>query len=175
METTGVVRRIDELGRIVIPKEIRRSLGIKDGASLEIYIEKDMVALKKYSTMSNLVELATIYSETVYNSMHLEMFITDQDNIISCPSSRKKQFLNKKISKFLEECITKRNKMVSEEKTNLHMTDEETIECKYIIYPISANGDIIGLVILISDKNLSNAEKHIVDIAAQFLGKNVEE
>ena len=111
METTGVVRRIDELGRIVIPKEIRRTLGIKDGASLEIYIDKDVVALKKYSTMNNLVEISNVYSETIYTTMKMEMFITDRDNIISCPNLRKKEYLNKSISKYLEECIIKRTKI----------------------------------------------------------------
>ena len=115
METTGVVRSIDELGRIVIPKEIRRTLGIKDGASLEIYVEKDMVALKKYSTMNNLVEVANIYSETVYDTMKVELFITDRDNIISCPNIHKKKYLNKQISKFLEECISNRTKINEEE------------------------------------------------------------
>ena len=175
METTGVVRRIDELGRIVIPKEIRRSLGIKDGASLEIYIDKDMVALKKYSTMNNLVELATIYSETVYNTMNLEMYVTDRDNIISCPNIRKKNYLNKQISKYLEECITKRTKIIDEDNKKIQLTNDDLIEGSHLISPILANGDVIGLVILLSNRKLTEAEKHIVNIASQFLGKNVEE
>jgi AbrB family transcriptional regulator (stage V sporulation protein T) len=175
METTGVVRRIDELGRIVIPKEIRRSLGIKDGASLEIYIDKDMVALKKYSTMNNLVELATIYSETVYSTMNLEMYVTDRDNIISCPNIRKKNYLNKQISKYLEECITKRTKIIDEDNKKIQLTNDDLIEGSHLISPILANGDVIGLVILLSNRKLTEAEKHIVNIASQFLGKNVEE
>ena len=175
METTGVVRRIDELGRIVIPKEIRRTLGIKDGASLEIYVEKDMVALKKHSTMSNLIELANIYSETVYTTMKVEMFITDRDNIISCPNTRKKQYLNKQISKYLEDCIKKRTKVKEEDNKKINLIEEELIECKYIISPIIANGDVIGLVILITKESLTDADKSTVDVASQFLGKNVEE
>ena len=175
METTGVVRRIDELGRIVIPKEIRRSLGIKDGASLEIYIDKDMVALKKYSTMNNLVELATIYSETVYSTMNLEMYVTDRDNIISCPNIRKKNYLNKQISKYLEECITKRTKIIDEDNKKIQLTNDDLVEGSHLISPILANGDVIGLVILLSNRKLTEAEKHIVNIASQFLGKNVEE
>lgn len=175
METTGVVRRIDELGRIVIPKEIRRNLGIKDGASLEIYVDKDTVALKKYSTMSNLVEMSNIYSETVYTTMKAEMFITDRDNIISCPNSRKKEYLNKQISKYLEECINKRSKVNEEEAKRLYLTEDKYIESGYIISPIVANGDVIGLVILINTGKLNDTNKNIVDIASQFLGKNVEE
>lgn len=175
METTGVVRRIDELGRIVIPKEIRRSLGIKDGASLEIYVDRDVVALKKHSTMNNLIELANIYSETVYTTMKAEMFITDRDNIISCPNSRKKEYLNKQVSSFLEECITKRNKVREDDIKRLQLTEDEFIDCSYAISPIVANGDVIGLVVLTCNSKLDETAKKIVDIAAQFLGKNVEE
>ncbi len=175
METTGVVRRIDELGRIVIPKEIRRSLGIKDGASLEIYVDRDVVALKKHSTMNNLVEMANIYTETVYTTIKAEMFITDRDNIISCPNLRKKEFLNKQISNFLEECINKRNKIKEEDIRKLQLTEDKFIDCSYVISPIVANGDVIGLVILISSGKINDTLKNIVDIAAQFLGKNVEE
>ncbi len=175
METTGVVRRIDELGRIVIPKEIRRTLGIKDGASLEIYIDKDVVALKKYSTMNNLVEISNVYSETIYTTMKMEMFITDRDNIISCPNLRKKEYLNKSISKYLEECIIKRTKIKENDRKKLYITEDSFIECNYIISPIIANGDVIGLVILINNEKLNENDKNIVDIASQFLGKNVEE
>ncbi len=175
METTGVVRRIDELGRIVIPKEIRRTLGIKDGASLEIYIDKDVVALKKYSTMNNLVEISNVYSETIYTTMKMEMFITDRDNIISCPNLRKKEYLNKSISKYLEECIVKRTKIKENDRKKLYITEDTFIECNYIISPIIANGDVIGLVILINNEKLNENDKNIVDIASQFLGKNVEE
>ncbi len=175
METTGVVRRIDELGRIVIPKEIRRTLGIKDGASLEIYIDKDVVALKKYSTMNNLVEISNVYSETIYTTMKMEMFITDRDNIISCPNLRKKEYLNKSISKYLEDCIVKRTKIKENDRKKLYITEDNFIECNYIISPIIANGDVIGLVILINNEKLNENDKNIVDIASQFLGKNVEE
>ena len=175
METTGVVRRIDELGRIVIPKEIRRTLGIKDGASLEIYIDKDVVALKKYSTMNNLVEISNVYSETIYTTMKMDMFITDRDNIISCPNLRKKEYLNKSISKYLEECIIKRTKIKENDRKKLYITEDSFIECNYIISPIIANGDVIGLVILINNEKLNENDKNIVDIASQFLGKNVEE
>ena len=171
METTGVVRRIDELGRIVIPKEIRRTLGIKDGSSLEIYVDKDVVALKKHSTMSNLVELASIYTESVYATLKRELFITDCDNIISCPNTRKKEFLNKQISKYLDECIKERKEDIKK----LSITEEKSLSCSYMICPISANGDIIGLVILTSETKIKDSERNIAIIASQFLGKNIEE
>jgi len=175
METTGVVRRIDELGRVVIPKEIRRTLGIKDGASLEFYVEKDMVALKKHSTMNNLIELSNIYSDTVYDAIRKELFITDRDNIVSCPNNRKKEFLNKQISKYLEECIIKRSKIKEEDLKTLFLTVDKSIDCHYILTPIVANGDVIGLVILVDENKIDETDKKIVDIASQFLGKNVEE
>lgn len=175
METTGVVRRIDELGRIVIPKEIRKSLGIKEGTTLEFFLEKDMVALKKCSTMNNLTELSAILSETVYNTTKKELFITDCDNIISCPNNRKKDFLNQPISSYLETFIKKRTMFKEEDLTEFSLTKDMILKTRYEVKPIEANGDIIGLVILISEKRLEENDDIVVNIASKFLGKNVEE
>ena len=84
METTGVVRRIDDLGRIVIPKEIRRTLGIKEGASLEIFLDKDMVGLKKHSLMNNLRDFAELYVDSINQALGSSVIITDNDSIIAC-------------------------------------------------------------------------------------------
>lgn len=175
MEATGVVRKIDELGRIVIPKEIRKSLGIKDGASLAIYTDKDIVALKKCSPLGNLVEVSNAFSETVYNVTKKEMFITDKDAIVSAPITRKKMFQNKKISKYLEECIKNKDIVVEKNIKKIYLTDEKTIECSYIIAPIIANNEILGLIILVSDKKINDNDLNLVNIASEFFGKNVEE
>jgi AbrB family transcriptional regulator (stage V sporulation protein T) len=107
--------------------------------------------------------------------MNLEMYVTDRDNIISCPNIRKKNYLNKQISKYLEECITKRTKIIDEDNKKIQLTNDDLVEGSHLISPILANGDVIGLVILLSNRKLTEAEKHIVNIASQFLGKNVEE
>ena len=91
METTGVVRRIDDLGRIVIPKEIRRTLRIKDGSSLEIFVEKDMVALKKYSSIKSLGDFAELYADSINQTLGNIVIITDCDSVIACSGLSKKE------------------------------------------------------------------------------------
>ena len=176
METTGVVRRIDDLGRVVIPKEIRRTLGIKDGTSLEIFVEKDMVALKKHSSMNNLSHFAEVYVESIYNTLKRDIFITDRDNIIAGAGSLKKEYLMQPISNYLEECINKRSNVSEFEKKGLNIVDYKIEECSYIINTIISNGDSIGLIIILStDDNLGEIEEKTAQIAAQFFGKHIEE
>ena len=103
MKTTGVVRRIDDLGRIVIPKEMRRTLRIRDGESLEIFVDEDFVALKKYSPLNDMASLAKTLADSIYSSINKNIIVTDRDKIIACSGSNslKKKFLDKSISEDL--------------------------------------------------------------------------
>lgn len=176
METTGVVRRIDDLGRIVIPKEIRRTLGIKDGTSLEIFVEKDMVALKKHSSMNNLSHFAEVYVDSIYTTLKKDIIITDRDNIIACAGSLKKEYLMQPISSFLEECINNRNNIVETDMKNLNISEDRSEYCSYVINTIISNGDSIGLIIILStDDKISEIEEKTSQIASQFFGKHIEE
>ncbi len=176
METTGVVRRIDDLGRVVIPKEIRRTLGIKDGTSLEIFVEDDMVALKKHSSMNNLVHLAEVYTEVIGNALKKDIIITDRDNIVACTTALKKDYLSKGISGYLEDCINKRVNIIQKESKNLEIVANKSVCCSYAISTIISNGDSIGLVIIFDNNaNIDDLEGKTAQIAAQFLGKHIEE
>ena len=103
MRTTGVVRRIDDLGRIVITKEMRRTLRIHDGESLEIFVEDEMIALKKYSSMSDLNDISNDLSNTINKVLLKEVLITDRDKVISSSGNLKGKYQENYISKFLEE------------------------------------------------------------------------
>ena len=176
METTGVVRRIDDLGRVVIPKEIRRTLGIKDGTSLEIFVDRDMVALKKHSSMNNLSHFAEVYAESIHNSLKKDIIITDRDNVIACSGSLKKEYLMKPISKYLEDCINKRNNVVQTETKEINIIDDKKESCSYIINTIIANGDCIGVIIILSfNERIGDIELKTSQIASQFFGKHIEE
>ena len=176
METTGVVRRIDDLGRVVIPKEIRRTLGIKDGTSLEIFVDKDMVALRKHSSMNNLSHFAEVYVDSIYNTLKRDIIITDRDNVIASAGSLKKEYLMQPISGYLEECINKRANISEYEKKKINIVDYKEEYCSYIINTIISNGDSIGLIIILSiDDNLGEIEEKTAQIAAQFFGKHIEE
>ena len=98
MKATGVIRRIDDLGRVVIPKEIRKNLRIKDGDNLEIYVQKDEVILKKYSMMNKINDLAQELTDAIYTFMKHTIFITDTDQIVAGSGPLKKDFINKNIS-----------------------------------------------------------------------------
>lgn len=176
METTGVVRRIDDLGRVVIPKEIRRTLGIKDGTSLEIFVDKDMVALKKHSSMNNLSHFAEVYVESIHNALKKDIIITDRDNIIACAGSVKKEYLMQPISNYIEDCINKRNNIVQTESKDINIIKDKKENCSYVLNTIISNGDSIGMIIILSFYDrIGELETKTAQIASQFFGKHIEE
>lgn len=176
MKTTGVVRRIDDLGRIVIPKEIRRTLRIRDGESLEIYVDKEMVALKKYSPMDDLEDIAKNLVDAIYQSIQQNVLVTDRDTILAVAGNLKKKYLGKVISSYLEKIIEEREVVVEKENKKIELVSGETEEASYMISPILANGDSIGLVIILSkEKSITELEEKVVRITSQFLEKHIEE
>ena len=176
METTGVVRRIDDLGRIVIPKEIRRTLRIKDGSSLEIFVEKDMVALKKYSSMKSLDDFAELYADSINQTLGNIVIITDCDSVIACSGLSKKEYLGKHLSSFLEKILVERENLSEDEFKEIEIIENKKIKVSFVINTIVSNGDVIGLVCLLSKNNsMTDLDRKIALVAAQFLGKHIEE
>lgn len=182
MKATGIVRRIDELGRIVIPKEIRKTLRIREGDPLEIFTDREgHVLLKKYSPMGELSEFAQEYCEALNDSTGHMAMISDRDNIISFAGGPKKQYMEKRISPELE-------KVIEGKKTYTTVEDNAVIKIIYedessdiysaqVIAPIVINGDPIGSVILVSnEKNeeMEDIEMKLVETAAGFLSKQME-
>ena len=183
MKATGVVRRIDDLGRIVIPKEIRKTLRIKEGDPLEIFTDKEgEVILKKYSPIGELSEFATTYAETLAKTTGHIACITDKDSVIAVSGGSKKEFLEQPLSQQLEEVME--NKEIYESSQNneiaLPITKNDNKERKYnaqVIYPIVSQGDVIGSVILLSkDQNtkMGDSEFKVVQSAAGFLGSQMD-
>ena len=183
MKATGVVRRIDDLGRIVIPKEIRRTLRIKEGDPLEIFTDKEgEVILKKYSPIGELSEFATEYAETLAKTTGHIACITDKDMVIAVSGGSKKEFLEQSISRDLEKIIDDKEVYISKENNDKSIPitqndNKERITNSQVVYPIISDGDAIGSVILISkDSNtkMSDIEKKVVQSAASFLGSQME-
>ena len=183
MKATGVVRRIDDLGRIVIPKEIRKTLRIKEGDPLEIFTDKEgEVILKKYSPIGELSEFATTYAETLAKTTGHIACITDKDSVIAVSGGSKKEFLEQPLSKQIEEVME--NKEIYESSQNneiaLPITENDKNQRKnnaQVIYPIVSQGDVIGSVILISkDENtkMGDSEYKVVQSAAGFLGSQMD-
>ena len=182
MKATGVVRRIDDLGRVVIPKEIRRTLRIKEGDPLEIFTDKEgEVILKKYSPIGELSEFAAEYAETLTKTRHIAC-ITDKDTVIAVSGASKKEWLEQGISQELEEILDNKVKYVSKENNDMAVpiTQNEKNDKIYkaqVIYPIISDGDAIGSVILLSKDEktkMSEVEQKVAQSAANFLGKQME-
>lgn len=176
MKTVGVVRRIDDLGRIVIPKEIRRTLRIRDGESLEIFVEDEMIALKKYSSMNDLNEICTDIVNTINQVLSKKIIITDRDSIISISGVNKNKYLYKNISKYIEEQIKNREVIIEKNQKEVEFIDGLMEKYSYTISPIISNGDVVGAIIIFSDKeNITDLEVKISLFLSNFLGKHIEE
>lgn len=179
MKATGIVRRIDDLGRVVIPKEIRRTMRIREGDPLEIYTDHEgEVIFKKYSPIGELTAFATQYAETLYKTGELAVVISDRDAVIACAGVPKKEFLDKRLTGELEKLIEERKLFTSTEKTasSLRVTehaDNWQVRC---MMPILTEGDVIGCVCSLSENGgiPDDTEIKLIRTAANFLGKQLE-
>ena len=183
MKATGVVRRIDDLGRIVIPKEIRRTLRIKEGDPLEIFTDREgEVILKKYSPIGELSEFATGYAETLSKTTGHIACITDKDSVIAVSGGSKKEFLEQSLSTELEKIMENKEIYTSKENNELAIpiTQNDNKDRRYnsqVIYPIISDGDVIGSVILLSKEQntkMGDAELKVVQSAAGFLSSQMD-
>jgi AbrB family transcriptional regulator (stage V sporulation protein T) len=178
MKATGIVRRIDDLGRVVIPKEIRRTLRIREGDPLEIFVDRDgEVILKKYSPISELSDFSKEYAEALFDSLGNPVLICDRDTYIALAGGSKKDYLNKNISDIVEKTMEDRTSVIVNQQENLSLVEgsEEAITA-YTIGPIIANGDPIGAVIIYSKEgNLGDVEQKAVETAAGFLARQMEQ
>ncbi|MFD2045569.1 stage V sporulation protein T [Ornithinibacillus salinisoli] len=177
MKATGIVRRIDDLGRVVIPKEIRRTLRIREGDPLEIFIDREgEVILKKYSPINELGNFATEYAQALFDSLHHPVLICDRDEIIAVAGESKKDYLNQNIGQHLEKAIENRSVITETEPKTVEVLQGKEEELNaYCLSPIIANGDPIGCVMLFSrEGKLSEVEQKSIETAASFLAKQME-
>lgn len=180
MKATGIVRRIDDLGRVVIPKEIRRTLRIREGDPLEIFVDRDgEIILKKYSPIGELGDFAKEYAESLYESTGNITLISDRDTVIAVAGGSKKELLDKQIGNLLENCMDNR-KTVIETNTSAYeiVKDHSDTLSSFVIAPIIAGGDPIGTVVMLNkDENVKMGllEQKMSETAAGFLGKQMEQ
>ena len=182
MKATGIVRRIDDLGRVVIPKEIRRTLRIKEGTPLEIFTDREgEIILKKYSPIGELSLFAKEYAESLSHSTGMLSCITDHDQVVAAAGPGSKEFIGKLISSQLEAVINDREAkcLSAKDRGNGPVVDEQPApSTSQVIQPIIAAGDAIGSVILMgkTDKDIPGAsEKLLAQTAAGFLGRQMEQ
>ena len=183
MKATGIVRRIDDLGRVVIPKEIRKTMRIREGDPLEIYTDREgEVIFKKYSPIGELAIFAGEYAETLYKTCSLSVIICDRDAVIATAGVPRKEYADKALSDELEKIIESRSLYVWREGMDtipaIADGSSHTVRCAM---PILSEGDIVGCVVSLSgnekeDKKIPavDVETKLIQTAAGFLGRQLE-
>ncbi len=180
MKATGIVRRIDDLGRVVIPKEIRRTIRIREGDPLEIFTDNDgEVVFKKYSPVGELSPFAVQYADVLSRACGMTILICDRDRVVAAAGSNRKDFLERRISSMLEEAMDRRQTHVAQAGGQNRLQPVEAIE-RYaaVAVPILASGDITGAVCMIQPETgaiPSEGDIKLAQVAAAFLGKQMEE
>lgn len=179
MKATGIVRRIDDLGRVVIPKEIRRTMRIREGDPLEIYTDKDgEVIFKKYSLMGGLSECAGHLCETLYKTTGHATMITDRDTIISVAGAPRRELMDSQISLPLETIMEGRQiYQYRAGDARVALTEGNTALTVYTAAPILSEGDVIGCVIFAADSSaapMGETEYKLAQTVSSFLGRHME-
>ena len=182
MKATGIVRRIDDLGRVVIPKEIRKTLRIKEGTPLEIFTDREgEIILKKYSPIGELNVFAKEYAEALAQSSGMVACITDHDQVVAAAGQGSREYMGKPISKALEDAITERSSVFANgnDRSRIPVTQEQR-EPLYsqIMQPIISAGDTVGSVLLLGKNEkdvMGESEKMLIRTASGFLGRQMEQ
>ena len=184
MRATGIVRRIDELGRVVIPKEIRRTLRIREGDPLEIFTDHDgEVVLKKYSPIGEIAAIAKDYTDSLYRTLGHIALISDRDAIVSSSGASKRDYAEKALSSEVDKLLTGRQQAVlnlSEGARMLPVTGDDKPESysSQVITPILADGEIIGGLFLLSresGKQMTPIDQKVAEATANIIGRQMEQ
>ena len=180
MKATGIVRRIDELGRVVIPKEIRRTQRIRRGDPLEIFTTGDgEVIFKKYSPIGEMNAVAAQYTEVLSKSFALTTFVADRDRILTASGAGRRDLIDRSVSQPLEKLMDSRKPYASEgEAEKALLPCEGAQRALLCVSPIIAAGDVTGAVgLLTEDKSAQPdaAQQKAIAVAAAFLAKQMEE
>lgn len=178
MKATGIVRRIDDLGRVVIPKEIRRTMRIREGDPLEIFVSNDgEVIFKKYSPISELGSTAGQYCEVLFRTGGFPVLITDRDHVVAASGLSRKEVLERRVSPALEDYIEGRRSYSAKEGENRLQPVEGVDYFAMTQSPIISSGDVCGSVMFLQNKPNDwpgDAEVKLIQAAASYLGKQME-
>ena len=177
MKATGIVRRIDDLGRVVIPKEIRRTMRIREGDPLEIYTDTDgQVIFKKYSPMGELSEFAAQICDALHKTTGSIAVVCDRDAVIAVAGGGKRELLDRRISRELEELMSTRGQYAADSCT-LPVVDTDERYAVSVAAPILSEGDVLGCVLFVAahgDGPAGETERKLAQAVSGFLGKQME-
>ena len=180
MKATGIVRRIDDLGRVVIPKEIRRTMRIREGDPLEIFTDNDgEVVFKKYSPIGELSPFAGQYADVMSRACGMAVLICDRDHVVAAAGVSKKEFQERRVSARLEELMDQRRTyQIAAGDANRVQPVDGSDRAAAVVAPILAAGDVIGAVCMLqpdSGAEFKEGDVRLAQVAAAFLGKQMEE
>ena len=184
MRATGIVRRIDELGRVVIPKEIRRTLRIREGDPLEIFTDHDgEVVLKKYSPIGEIAAIAKDYTDSLYRTLGHMALISDRDAIVSSSGAAKREFAEKAISHDVDQILQSRQLAMLNLAAGARMIpitpdDPPETYSAQIVAPILADGEIIGGLLLLSRESgvqMTGVDQKVAETTANIIGRQMEQ
>lgn len=167
MKSTGITRRIDDLGRIVIPKEIRKNLKIKENELLEIFIENENIILKKFSSFNDMEKLLEIYVDVLSEITNGTILITNRDKIIN--ANKKYDYLNKDISKNIIDIMLNREDKLSNSNLDIEIVQNNKIKTNYYIKTIINNSDIIGSLILLKNKEINEKDINSINVISKLI------
>jgi AbrB family transcriptional regulator (stage V sporulation protein T) len=177
MRATGIVRRIDDLGRVVIPKEIRRTMRIREGEPLEIFTDKDgEVIFKKYSPLGEITNFSAKYAEALNKAAGIPVAVCDRDSVVAVAGISGKEYLEKPISVSISSVLEKRQTFTAAEAgTGIELIDNGTGRVSYLS-PIISDGDVIGGIMLLAREGRSpdESERKMINTGALFLSKQLE-
>ena len=179
MKATGIVRRIDDLGRVVIPKEIRRTLKIREGMPMEIFTDSSgEVILKKYSPVGEMSNIAQAYADTLVVLTGCGAVICDSEQVIAVAGAAKKELLQKAISSQIENILAEKNAFIAKNDENMPITKDIPVNAA-ALHPVVSMGDVLGAVVLVkTDKSptqISSESAESLRAAAMFLARQLEE
>lgn len=179
MKATGIVRRIDDLGRVVIPKEIRRTMRIREGDPLEIYTSRDgEVIFKKYSLLGGVEDFASQLCETLSKSTGSICAVTDRDSVIAVAGGGRRELLGKHIAPALEQMMESRKiYQFAEDRPAVSVSDSSDQFIVLLGAPILSEGDLLGMVLFVGQPPASpvgETEYKLAQTIAAFLGRHME-
>ena len=174
MKSTGITRRIDDLGRIVIPKEIRKNLKIKENEVLEIFINNDEIILKKFSPFNDSEKVLSDYIKVINDMTGNDVIITDRDKVILSTKKLEEKLLNKKLSEYVNDLIENRSIFLSNDMKGIEVIDNEKIKQNYYFIPFIIDSDVVGSIIMFSSKEFDENSKSLLLTASKLLVNYIE-
>ncbi len=175
MKATGIIRRIDELGRVVIPKEIRRTMRLREGEELEIFTSNEELILKKYSEIKMITDFIKDYVEAIADTLESSIIATDTDRVIALAGTKLREYKDKLLSTNFDKVIAERKNIILLGEDVVPIVEGDNFEwASQAIAPIIVAGDMYGALILLSEKSINDFELKFISAASVFIGKQIE-